>query len=483
MNQQGHKGLEINESTRFLAAQLRLKNQKVIFFVGAGASSASGLPLGNELRDKLLEGLYREFPYWEEQRIDIFRNSFYPNQKNITLEMVSQQFTQRLGYEGTNDFLKPIFIGKEPSWSHEVIASLAKKEFIAAILTTNFDNLFEKALKKEEVDFKVISGRDDAISIGQNLSKEVIIWKLHGDLREARSLAVTKQDVLHFSTKKKDALRRIFHDYNIVFVGYSMDDPDFLELFNEMTPESVLKTFLKTFLRLINKMTPENKKHTFYCVGRTPFNQAKKSIQDTLDKFNSSENYIQMHSDDFFNELAYLLNLRLPAVIWKGDEAAVLFGGVRGEGDAWNRDCPSYTIIFGAAPNQENYTEWEGATIRLQTILREPLKLRDRCKGASLRIEIPPIDGKGVHGKKYGKVTLYLINNEEKLKLSELICEVKGYFNTYWPHKDRYRGIYPEFAIDSNSVKHLGGLQSITLELEIESQVCMDVSRFLLYFY
>lgn len=463
MDQHAHKGLKINKSTRFLAAQLRLKDQKIIFFIGAGVSSASGLPLGNALRDNILSKLYPEYPWFA--RIDEFRKSFYPDQEEITLEMVLQQFGQRLGYEGINDFLESFFNKiKEPSLSHELLASLSRKKYVSLILLTNFDNLLEEALKRENVDFRVIYSRSEFVSIDQDLGRKVMLWKLHGSLENPRSLSATREDVLRFPDKKQDALRWIFENYNIVFVGYSMRDPDILEV--------------------INKIDPQDKKYSFFWVSLGPIGKTSKSIRDVIEKFKLSENYIQTFSDDFFNELNYLLHLRPPAIIWNADEAKVLRGGVRGEGDPWNRDCPPYTRIFGATPNQENYTEWEGATIQLLTTLRELLRVKkDLLKGASLRIEIPPIDGKGIHGRENGKVILYLIKEKEKLKISELKCVKFGYLNTWWPHDDRYRGIYPEFFIDSDSINHFEGLQNITLELEIESQVCMDVSRVLLYFF
>jgi NAD-dependent SIR2 family protein deacetylase len=458
-----NKGLEINKSVRFLAGQLRLKNQKVIFFISAGVSSASGLPLGNALRDVVLRNLYQEYPSFDH--VNKFRASFYPDQKNILLEMVLQQVGQRLGHDGINDFLKPFFNKvKEPSLSHELLASLVEKRFISLILTTNFDNLIEEALKREKVDFRVLSERAECVSIDKELNKDVIIWKLHGTIEDPRSLAATEQDVLHFPQKTQDALRFLLQNYNIVFVGYSMNDLDFMEI--------------------INQIDPHNKKYSFFWVGPSPLDKTRENIRDTVNKFDLSENYIQMLSDDFFNELNYLLHLRAPTIIWNADEAILLRGGVRGEGDPWNRDCPSYTRIFGATSNQGNYREWDGATLQLHANLQETLKIKKNLlKGASLRIEIPPIDGKGIHGKEGGKVSLFLYNDKGRFKLSELICKQYGYLETWWPHDDRYRGIYPEFTIDSDSIKHFDGLQTLTLELEIEGQVCMDVSRFLLYFF
>lgn len=465
MNQQVHKRLKINKNTRFLVQQLKSKGQKVMFFIGAGVSSPSGLPLGNQLRDILLMKLYPEYPSWEHEKT--FRADFYPDypkDEDITLEMVLQQLGQRMGYEGIKDFLKPFFGKiKEPSLSHELIATLSKKKYITFILTTNFDNLLEEALRREKVDFRVVSRR--TAEIDYELSKKVIIWKLHGDLKKPRSLSITEEDVLHFPKKKRTSLQKIFQNFNIVFIGYSMRDPDVMEV--------------------INKVTPKNKKYSFFWVDPAPFTQTSKNIQDTIKRFNLSENYIQMSSDDFFNEINYLLTLRPPVIIWNADEAKVLRGGVRGEGDPWNLGCESYTRVFGAAPNQQQHVDWEGALIQLQARLSKPLKVKkDLCKGASLQIQIPPKDEKGIHGGKGRKVVLYLVKGETKIKVSELVCEKWGRLMSYWPHDYHYRGINPNFFIDPDDVlKHFDGLQNITLELEIESQVCMDVSRFLLYFF
>ena len=469
MEQQSQSGRGINTNIRFLAAQLGLKKHKVIFFLGAGVSRASGLPLGDQLRDKILRQLYREFPFWEDDMIEKFRSSFGIVGKNVIPEMVLQQFAQHLGCGSVDDFLKPVFEGrkdellaslakKEPSWTHEVLASLAKKGFVSLILTMNLDNLLEEALGREGVNFRVVSARNAVVLTDGSLGNKVRIWKIHGKRGKPESLSVTEEVVRQYPKRKEVSLHKIFQNHTIVFVGYSMRDQDFLHLITEVK---------------------KNNRYSFICVGRRPFHKVYPEIQQTL---GSPQNYIQMHSDDFFNELAYLLDLRPAAIIWKADEAMLLRGGMRGEDDPWNRDCEPFTRIYGAGPDQENFTDWEGATIQLRRCLQHPLKLRHRCNRASLRIEIPPIDGKGIHGKEGGKVTLWLIkNNGDRLKLSELICTRPGYLNTWWPHKDRYIGIHPGFLI--TRVEHFDGLQDITLELQIESQVCMDVSRFLLYFY
>ncbi len=466
-HRKNNKTINIENNIRFLASQLELKDQKVVFFLGAGVSYTSGLPLGNTLRDLLLMKLYPDYPSFKQA--EEFRKSFYldyPEQHEVTLEMVLQQLGQRLGCQGIIDFLVPFFNNiKEPTLSHQLIASLAKKKFISLVLTTNFDNLLEEALQREEIDFKVISDRD-AYALNQK-GNVFTIWKLHGDLKQPQSLCVTQKDVIQFPVEKRNALYKIFQNYSIVFLGYSMRDPDVKEV--------------------INEVPVKEKKYGFFWIDPIPLLEIINNnldIRDIISKFNISQNYIKMTSDEFFNEINYLLNLRPPAIIWKADEAKLLRGGVRGINNPWNRDCPPYTRIFGASPRQENYSDWEGATIQLQANLRTPLKLeKTMYKGAALRIEIPRIDGKGIHGKKGGRVFLYLKTEAKKIKISEMECIKFGYLKTYWPHDDRNRRNYPEFFIDSRFLKHFDSLQNITLELEIERQVCMDVSRFLLYFF
>lgn len=104
---------------------------------------------------------------------------------------------------------------------------LLKKVVIDGIITTNWDTFLETIFQ----DFKTYIGQEqllfsEYISIGE-------IYKIHGCVTSPESLIITSNDYNSF--KKKNAylaakLLTIFVEHPVIFIGYSLSDPNILEL-------------------------------------------------------------------------------------------------------------------------------------------------------------------------------------------------------------------------------------------------------------
>lgn len=114
-----------------------LKYGEIAIFAGAGISKDSGLPLANELKKWILSKLMTE-----KEDIEEIMHSGIP----------FEYFIHSLPLD-INEKIFKIFKYGEPNTNHILIAKLAKLGIVKNILTTNFDILFEKALKSEKIDF------------------------------------------------------------------------------------------------------------------------------------------------------------------------------------------------------------------------------------------------------------------------------------------------------------------------------------------
>lgn len=113
----------------------------------------------------------------------------------------------------------------QEDYSEEI--ELLKKVVIDGIITTNWDTFLEKIFP----DYKTYIGQEqllfsENISIGE-------IYKIHGCVTSPDSLIVTSNDYANF--KKRNAylaakLLTIFVEHPIIFLGYSISDPNILEL-------------------------------------------------------------------------------------------------------------------------------------------------------------------------------------------------------------------------------------------------------------
>ena len=97
---------------------------------------------------------------------------------------------------------------------------------IAGIITTNYDNLLEKLSG-----FVPYVGQSELlVSDPQGLAE---IYKIHGSISKPDSLVLTKEDYDQFRSREQylsAKLITIFMEHPIFFIGYSLQDPDILEL-------------------------------------------------------------------------------------------------------------------------------------------------------------------------------------------------------------------------------------------------------------
>ncbi len=150
----------------------RLKYSKIAIFAGAGISKDSGLPLADELKKSILSHLIEN-----QEDIEEIKNS----------KMPFELFVQNLPNDKNEKIFK-IFKYGEPNTNHILIAKLAKLGIIKTILTTNFDLLFEKALKNEGLDFSTCYTNEDFSDVLlENVEDSINLFKVHGSIERYES--------------------------------------------------------------------------------------------------------------------------------------------------------------------------------------------------------------------------------------------------------------------------------------------------------
>jgi hypothetical protein len=153
-------------------------------------------------------------------------------------------------YEITNDRHKlieevkqAVHVNKKPS---PALLALARLPF-SLIITTNYDQLFEKALREV--------GKDPVVGIYDkneyttttdfpNASeKEPFVFKLHGDIQKPDSIVITDEDYIQFVLRMTDkdtfhpvpmTFRYNFTRWPTIFVGYSLLDYNLRLLFKTL---------------------------------------------------------------------------------------------------------------------------------------------------------------------------------------------------------------------------------------------------------
>jgi len=236
------------------ATAFALRPNLVAWFLGAGASAASGIPTGYAMiRDFKAQIFCRETnlskreidtadPVWIE-RIDAFfrRTSLLPPEGDPTeyaaaFEAVYPEARHRRQY------IDDAIAKGTPCFGHTVLASLLAGGRADCVFTTNFDPLVEDAAVAANAVLPVADHRRPTVAAIDSADRAMrclkeadwpLIAKLHGDYQ---SIAIknTEPELEQQDARMRHVLVEAGKRFGMLFVGYSGRDASILEALNEV---------------------------------------------------------------------------------------------------------------------------------------------------------------------------------------------------------------------------------------------------------
>jgi len=189
---------------------LQLARGQVIPFIGAGVSMSLGLPSYASLIRELGGHVGFDGDIFEQLGDYLTLAEFYNQRKG--------------GLHELRDYLQD----KWRKTQKEVTSSPVYKAIVELecklIYTTNFDDFIEKAHRGMNRRYRAIRTVNDFV----NLSDEKVhIVKLHGDLRNSKSMVLTESsyfDRMAFESPLDIKLRADILGKSLLFIGYSLSD-------------------------------------------------------------------------------------------------------------------------------------------------------------------------------------------------------------------------------------------------------------------
>jgi hypothetical protein len=195
----------------------RIREQQCLPFLGAGVSISAGADPGLPTGAQLAQSLAEECKYPGADKWDLFR--------------VCQYFSvARDAHAVRKAIVKKLDVaGVQPTAVHQLLAQLP----FPWILTTNFDNLMERALesagKKPRV--AVYVRRADRIDLPPPSESEPLVYKLHGTVEQVETLIATEDDVIDFAAcllqdnpELPSLIAKLFETTSLLFIGYGLRD-------------------------------------------------------------------------------------------------------------------------------------------------------------------------------------------------------------------------------------------------------------------
>ena len=224
------------------------------WFLGAGASAASGIPTGHAMiRDFKAQIFCRENnlskreidtgdPIWIE-RIDAFfrRTSILPPDGDPTeyaaaFEAVYPQARHRRQY------IEDAISRGTPCFGHKVLGSLLSARKVDCVFTTNFDPLIEEAALSANATLPIAEQVRPTVAALDSSERAIrclnesdwpLVVKLHGDYQSI-SIKNTGLELEAQDTQMRHVLVEAGKRFGMVFLGYSGRDASIMEAVNSI---------------------------------------------------------------------------------------------------------------------------------------------------------------------------------------------------------------------------------------------------------
>jgi tetratricopeptide (TPR) repeat protein len=223
-------------------------DHKFVWILGAGASLASGIPLGSELVDRWLNELHvredggntplEDWATAENLGIDGFkyedRASFYPK----VYERRFQQYPEE-GYA----YLEDVMADADPSPGYSILAAALagdppeRPPRHNAVVTTNFDNLVADALAIYTDTFPFVCGHESLTPFVRVAMRRPLVCKIHRDLLLAPQN--DRRSLHRLDDAWGMALRALFKHYTPLFIGYGGNDDTLMDLLEWLPPGDI----------------------------------------------------------------------------------------------------------------------------------------------------------------------------------------------------------------------------------------------------
>ena len=195
------------------------ENNKLVVFVGAGVSQNSGLPSWLDVVAAMADDL--GIKKKEDGRY-CFSNDDY-------LKIPQYYYIER----GENDYCSKVIELFDKDWSPNSIHQLIFFLNPTHIITTNYDDLLEKALKQSKITRKYCKvSCDDDLAIAPNAN---YIIKMHGELKNSHNSFVLKEsDYDSYSsnfTLIETFVKGLIATHTLLFIGFSASDSNVRRIF------------------------------------------------------------------------------------------------------------------------------------------------------------------------------------------------------------------------------------------------------------
>jgi hypothetical protein len=226
----------------------QIARQNCVVFVGAGLSEGAGLPGWSKL-------LHQMISWCESHNIDLSNKADIENLLDEKKDMLAAADVLRakMGDDNYRQFMEEVFLRPDlkPAEVHRILSRIP---FVCAG-TTNYDQLVEEGYRETHPgeSFNVFTQVDHE-HLGTSLhAKRFFVLKAHGTIERFDTIVLGWKEynrLIHASEGYRTFLRALFINRTVLFIGFSMTDPELLLLLGGL--KEVFKGHTPTHYALMN---------------------------------------------------------------------------------------------------------------------------------------------------------------------------------------------------------------------------------------
>ncbi|KFF19124.1 SIR2 family protein [Flavobacterium hydatis] len=216
-----------------------IRNNNLVFFIGAGCSIPLKFPSWKSLIEDILKELISKYGATSDTNFQNILNGVQSGSKTLfeALNIIERDAKNGPHYkikskEIINKQIESISKNlPTESQVHDLIWKISEK-----IITTNYDKALEK-YKPEKLNPKIFDNTNTFQSLKSQSKEAQFLYKIHGDCDNPHSIILFEsdyRDLYKNSNHNNDAFSDHFKNKTFLFVGFSLSDPFVNDLFTKI---------------------------------------------------------------------------------------------------------------------------------------------------------------------------------------------------------------------------------------------------------
>ena len=210
-----------------LAFSMEANRGVYALLLGSGVSFAAEIPTGEQITSELIKRLAHIKNEVCGSDPKAWYRQFFEEEPDYSILLSQIAKTQNERSNLLKEFFEPSEDEKRrgaklPTKAHKAIAQLVLKGYIRVIITTNFDNLLEMALREIGISPIVISNRDLAENAFSIIHTKCSIIKVNGDDLDPR-IKNTYSELEEYDDATNKRLDQIFDEFGLIVCGWSSE--------------------------------------------------------------------------------------------------------------------------------------------------------------------------------------------------------------------------------------------------------------------